>query len=41
MKRFFRLAPVQSTLAFLLTAYFLLVQVTMRWRFEQTDTVIS
>jgi lysophospholipid acyltransferase (LPLAT)-like uncharacterized protein len=41
VKRFFRLAPVQSTLAFLLTAYFLLVQVTMRWRFEQTDTVIS
>ncbi len=41
MKRFFRLAPVQSTLAFLLTAYFQLVQATMRWRFDQTDTIAT
>ena len=41
MKRFFRLGPVQSTLAFLLTAYVLLVQATMRWRFDQSDLVVS
>ena len=41
MKRFFRLGPVQSTLAFLLTAYMQLVGATMRWRFDQTDTVVE
>jgi hypothetical protein len=41
VKRFFRLGPVQSTLAFLLTAYMRLVGATMRWRFDQTDTVVE
>jgi lysophospholipid acyltransferase (LPLAT)-like uncharacterized protein len=41
VKRFFRLGPVQSTLAFLLTAYILFVQATMRWRFDQSDLVVS
>jgi lysophospholipid acyltransferase (LPLAT)-like uncharacterized protein len=41
VKRFFRLGPVQSTLAFLLTAYFWLVQATMRWRFDQTETIAA
>jgi lysophospholipid acyltransferase (LPLAT)-like uncharacterized protein len=41
VKRFFRLGPVQSALAFLLTAYMRLVGATMRWRFDQTDTVVG
>ena len=41
MKRFLRLAWVQSTLAFLLVGYVRLVTATMRWRFDQTDTIAS
>ena len=41
MKRFLRLGTVQSILAFLLTAYVLIVQATMRWRFDQSDLVLS
>jgi lysophospholipid acyltransferase (LPLAT)-like uncharacterized protein len=36
VKRFLRLAPVQSTLAFLLAGYLNLVAATMRWRMEAT-----
>jgi hypothetical protein len=39
VKRFFRLGPVQSTLALLLSAYVRFVGATMRWRFDQTDAV--
>jgi lysophospholipid acyltransferase (LPLAT)-like uncharacterized protein len=41
VKRFFRLGPVQMTLAFLLTGYFRLVQATIRWRFDQSDTIVA
>ena len=39
MKRFFRLGPVQSTLAYLLSIYIRFVGATMRWRFDQADAV--
>jgi lysophospholipid acyltransferase (LPLAT)-like uncharacterized protein len=41
VKRFFRLAPVQSTLAFLLAGYLNLVGATMRWRMEATADVAA
>lgn len=39
MKRFVRLAAVQSTLAFLVTVYVRLVSATTRWRVEPADAV--
>jgi lysophospholipid acyltransferase (LPLAT)-like uncharacterized protein len=41
VKRFLRRAWVQSTLAFALTVYVRLVTATMRWRFDQTETVAT
>jgi hypothetical protein len=41
VKRFLRLGTVQSILAFLLTAYVVIVQATMRWRFDQSDQVAN
>ncbi|HXQ47017.1 MAG TPA: lysophospholipid acyltransferase family protein [Caulobacteraceae bacterium] len=41
MKRFFRLAGVQSTLAFLLAGYLNLVTATMRWRMEASADVAA
>ena len=41
MKRFFRLAPVQSTVAFLLAGYLNLVAATMRWRMEASADVAA
>jgi lysophospholipid acyltransferase (LPLAT)-like uncharacterized protein len=39
VKHLFRLAPVQSTLAFLLAGYLYLVTTTMRWRIEASADV--
>jgi lysophospholipid acyltransferase (LPLAT)-like uncharacterized protein len=39
VKRFFRLSPVQSTLAFLLASYLALVSATMRWRIFPSGAV--
>jgi lysophospholipid acyltransferase (LPLAT)-like uncharacterized protein len=41
VKRFFRLGPVQSTAAFLLSVYIEVVYATMRWRFDQSEAVIT
>jgi lysophospholipid acyltransferase (LPLAT)-like uncharacterized protein len=41
VKRLFRLAPVQSTLAFMLAGYLNLVAATMRWRMEASADVAA
>jgi lysophospholipid acyltransferase (LPLAT)-like uncharacterized protein len=41
VKHFFRLAAVQSTLAFLLASYLNLVAATMRWRMEASADVAA
>jgi lysophospholipid acyltransferase (LPLAT)-like uncharacterized protein len=41
VKRFFRLGPVQSTLAVVLAAYLNLVTATMRWRLEASADVVA